>query len=513
MKKSMFIRVFSLLLCTLLMLPAMAGASGVSNISSAAVWLLCDCENATVSAAARLLWDDEEFKKFDGLYMKQEFDNYLKVQVQTPVSDGSTRTGGYEVIGRTGDVWSWDHAYDYCYQSGIDPSKHIIRNADLNVALHEANDIMKNLDNMLITGGVVEQESEEGTKYIFTVTAENVSPVAQAALLPLLRVAAPRMGFGYISEDAQIEEETGPLWDFEDELTVYLLAGKYYKELTGEEMPEEFYDFLMGWYDEEDEPDDATEELLVAVSDMIYSLIESIFENNTDGVFIINAEGSIIPFETVEQYILAYDLQEIIFQDDMEALSVWYEKKYGKHVSAEAFARALYSDDIDVAEIAGALYGEMYGEYSEQLKAADGAVGGYVHRNGALEPVYFYSDLGALDSYMTTTEKILNQMKDISVASIDGTVQLGRSGELISVEGTVIFNVTDCYDRAHTLTAEIKVDVTDIGTTDISGYTPEMWGVSDYDDWWDAHKQEYLEEMNSVGQPEVITFNGIDYEV
>ena len=198
--------------------------------------------------------------------------------------------------------------------------------------------------------------------------------------------------------------------------------------------------------------------------------------------------------------IMASKAVELIFDQD-------------NNVSAEAFGRALYSDDMEIAEIAGALYGEMYGEYSEQLKTYDGAVSGYVHRNGVLEPVYYYSDLDALVSYMTLTEKILNQMKTISVGSIDGTVLLGAGGELLAVKGTVCFNVTDRYGRVHTLTVETEVNVTDFGTTDLSGYTPDMWGVPDFSVWWENQQQDYLEEMENVGQPEVITFNGIDYTV
>lgn len=513
MKKNAALRVTALLLCVLCAMPVLAGAEGVAKISSAAVALLCDTENVTVSATAKLMWDGTEFKQFDGLYMKQGMDNYMKVVLLTPVSDGSTRTGGYEVIGRTGDVWSKDYSDGYYTQSGTDPSNHIIRNADLDITLHEANDLMNSLGDLLITGGVTQQAGENGTEYIFHITENDVSPVAQAALLPLLRVAASRMGFGYVAEEGDLEEETGPVCMFEDEDTEYLLASKYYTELTGEEMPEEFYAVLQGWYGEDSMPDDDTLELADTVFNKIYDPINEIYENNAGGYFVIDAEGGISSYENIEQFILAYDLQDVVFQDDFEVMSVWYEKKYGKHVSAEAFGRALYSDDMEIAEIAGALYGEMYGEYSEQLKSCDGAVGGYVHRNGVLEPVYYYSDLDALVSYMTLTEKILNQMKTISVGSIDGTVLLGAGGELLSVKGTVCFNVTDRYGRAHTLTVETEVNVTDFGTTDLSGYTPDMWGVPDFSVWWEEQQQDYLEEMENVGQPEVITFNGIDYTV
>jgi len=509
MKKNTVIRLFALMLCVLLALPVMAGAEGVADISAAAVALLVDTENVTVSASARLLWDGVEFKKFDGRYLKAAMDNYMKVQVQTPVSDGTTRAGGYEVIGRTGDVWARDYSYDYYYESGIDPSTHIVRSAELEAALREANSVMAAIGNTLLTGGVSAEQTGEGTMYTFTVQEKDVSPLAQAALLPLLRVAASRMGFGYISEDAGEREYYGPYIEFEDE---YAFAEKCYRELTGEEMPEEFFFILYGLY-EEGTLDDDTVQLAIAVTEKMNEPVYQIENDYNDGIFVIDAEGTVRSFASEEEYILAYDLQYVEFQDPFDVMSVWYLEKYGIYASPDAFSRALYTEDAALAEMTGALYEEMCEDYLEQVLETPGAIGGYVHRNGALETVYFLSDLNALSGYMTPTEKILNEMMTISVASVDGTVSLDAEGRLTEVVGTVTFNVVDCYDRSHVLTVEMSVEAGDYGTTDLTGYGPEMWGVPDYSEWWDQHQEEYLEEMTTTGQPEILTINGVDYSV
>ncbi|MBR5231691.1 MAG: hypothetical protein IKW00_05525 [Clostridia bacterium] len=487
------------------------GEGRLVKIWNAAVSLLTDTENVSLTGHATFTYDGEVFKIFDGRYKQDGYKSYMQVMLDTPKADGTTYTGGYTVIGEGGSAYSMEtvtpriyHEQSAAYENTI-LTNHALR------ALLPFGTMIAELAEERFVPFVTEKAVGEGVQYHLKANGNDLPGAFSDALSMVMELCGREYLYLDSGLDFTMEATTGAYYeDYEG------LLNHMYEKSFGEPMPENIYELL---YDEKGNSTD-----MMRRYDLVSDLCTLLYNETEDAYYgkcvaVIMADGSVQLFDTNDDYLIAMGREYVNFEDDVEKpFRTWYEKTTGQPLSHEEFIALQQSNNEELNEVYFDKLTAMEEEYLIKLRE-DGYSCGLVRKDGTLVGMKSTAELSRL-SYLTNctvTERIFRTTEEMKIDGVDAAVELDKDGRIASVAGKIEFVLTDVFGEKHSLSVDFSGMASDYGATVLKAFDPQEYGVvsaseyysgdysiNDADDWQSAPEIEL---------PEKITFFGKEYTV
>ena len=116
-----------------------------------------------------------------------------------------------------------------------------------------------------------------------------------------------------------------------------------------------------------------------------------------------------------------------------------------------------------------------------------------------------------------STRRIFYTLTDITVDTVDLTVDMDKDGRISTVTGCASFIITDKFDVKHTLTVDMNGVAFDYGASRTEAFDPEKLGVISARDYYNGvYSVNDIDDPvkeNTFTPPEVIVFDGVEYKV
>lgn len=508
----------ALIACVAIALTAL-GEGALSTLFTSATDLAFKTKNVTLNANAKFTYDGAWFKTLDGTYVQDGGRSLMRVMLDTPKEDGSVYTGGYTVVGegtRAYSVETYNKGY-YTEASTLYSETLMTSNAMTN-ALVDFGALFLDMAEGSLSDKITVSDGENGKQYAIKLQSGDMPKALDSALSLLAQVVAQKR-YG-ITPAAERAAETYCLVEFEDWNALFM---GLYQTITGEPMPDDFFDKLWG-------EDEAASKKLFEVYSNICEVIDGItneqYNTYHSGVSYIRADATVQRFDTQEEYIVAAG-QQYAFYDDMDAtFRAYYQETTGQELTEDMQTAIRFSGNDDLWNAYYDMTTAMDEKYVAFAKADGKAVSVRVHADGTHTLIYE----AEREDYSGATVKyqILYAMNALSLDSADCVFTLDQQGRLASGKGSVTFNVIDANGKAHPLAIEFDVQADGYGTSEVKAFDPADYNVTDFETFW-AQKQANeaaQNENNAEGEPEgdletsgeldnlpaSILFNGVEYD-
>ena len=508
-KKRLFSVILACALCVTLVCAALAEGK-LLTIWNAGSKLLFETDNVSLTGHATFTYDGEVFKIFDGRYIQDGVNSYMQVVLDTPQEDGSIYTGSYTVYAEDGTVYSIESARPKLYNTNTtlaEPS--ILTNTTMRASLMRFGGLLLDLMEDRMGSAVTQEANDAGTQYRINLKAGETPEIANAALTLLTHLAGKE--YLYIDPDMMFYSDIDDYtfvenWD-------QLFAAEYEKNFH-EPLPVDFYNQL--W----DQNGKAT--VMQARNDMICEIIDLMVmqaeEAYEKGTTVVLADGTFKHYDSYDEYLIATGNEELRYENYGRAFRAYYEQKTGTPLSADDLRTIYMSSNADLSDRYIEMIIEMENEHLSQIRAggyscgmvkADGTLVGF-NDLGTLQDLFMYTD-------MTVTRRIFYTLTDITVDTVDLTVDMDKDGRISTVTGCASFIITDKFDVKHTLTVDMNGVAFDYGASRTEAFDPEKLGVISARDYYNGvYSVNDIDDPvkeNTFTPPEVIVFDGVEYKV
>ncbi len=535
MKKHKILFTVLALITTTVLVAGVCAEATFSAIWNAGTRLAFNTDNAVITANAAFSYEGEVFKKFSASYTKDGFDNLMSLDVFTPRGDGTEKETGYKVLGRDGEVWSWDKGDETSYYGGIDPSQSIIRNSGMRNMLTLAGDVVTAAADILAADKITVTNAENGnTDYRITLKPGDVPQVLNNTLYTLISGAADRYGYGTVGLYGR-DDQFYTSYSYDDFDASFALC---YQEVFGEPLPDDFWENLYnvdspmprenGEGDEEEVDVVFNEETWTRWEAVIARMdemeAEILVENPGVAVINIHPDNSYTCYRENAEFIIASGQQYVIYEDMAVTFAQYYKQVTGEELDPQAYEAGISFYNPELYEAVWEMINEMDHTYIADCVEHEGAICVMVMKNGEKRYITNEDDLFIYNSGDTLIRTMLMWMSGISVDSVDADVQLNSNGDLVSAAGTVELGVMMTSDTPHRLTVTFDIQV-EYGTADLSDTTYEVLGVPLWEDWfrqnyggdydklWEDLYGDYDPSADAPSFPESVTFMGVEYPI
>lgn len=510
-KKRLFSLILALTLCVTIAFAALAEGKllAIWNAGSA---LLFETDNVSLTGHATFTYDGELFKTFDGRYRQDGSASYMQVMLDTPMEDGSVYTGGYTVVADGGVSYAIEtQRPQYYLTSSCSLSPSILTNTAVRSSLMRFGGLLLDLMEDRMADAVTATQHDNGTDYRIALASGQAPEIAGAAVTALMHLYAKEYLFMDHYETSYLNEPVDYVYNDNYDT---LLAAEYEKAFN-EPMPEDFYSLL---FDANGNPTplcDRYDQISAAV-DEITQKAEQAY---TEGVTVINGDGSFTHYDTYDQYLIASGNEIIGYEDYYATMRTWYEKKTGDSLTKEEIDAIHASYNVDLLRVYNGMHDQMEADYLAEARAngysalmlyPDGAYKGYTNAR-------YLEQMQAL-SYMTVTRRILYTLGDVQIDTADITVKTDKEGRIEKVEGVVSFLSTDVLGETHTLDITFTGEAFDYGTSTVEPFDPKAYGVVSSQEFFGGNYS--VNDVDVIPAPLVtpeplthVTLFGIEYEV
>ena len=486
-------RVLSVVLAMCLTLSAVCYAEGgVVSLVNAAEKLAFETHNVTLNANARFLYDGEWFKTFTGEYRQDGENSAMIVSLDTPREDGKVYTGGYTVVGNGPDVYfSETYSGNYYTETIGVVSDTVLRETTLRRAF---------MSMAQGAAGVLNEQMAENVRLEDGTVTVNMSG-APALVNSALTYAALRYierNYGYVTT---LYYGASSVFDDYEMLGMHL-----YEEETGEKVNAETVSRIYRGVGNE-----ADMEIYNGFYAAASKKVEEVMREYDSGTVWFHNDGTWEWFETNDDYLRAAGIDYIYYEDYSATFRSFYEKKYGKELSAQALDMLMYSTNEEFWTVYYELVNEM-DEYYRQLAAKNPET---VSVNIFPDGTYEERTTSEMSDGMTVTRRVFSQMKEIAVGNVDAAFTISEAGDALSGKGTAEFTVTDFAGNTHTLTVEFDCTAGGYGSTSVGKFDPKDYGLVTYQEYMKSMGEEIeqYEDPATIEFPETMEFGERIYEL
>ena len=442
--------------------------------------LLFDTENVTLTGKAVFYLDGTRFKTAEGTYIQAGEDSYLRLGLNTPLSDGTERDTGYTVIANENRIYAMEDYWPGVYREGegYTGSSVISRTIALNSLMAMGRTVADAAEKSL-EGHIIATSLEDGGSGLEIRLENGESPAMLNGMVTLIGqyLAEAYLGIDYKFYTVQ-EETTGTDYTLDD--WTGLFAHLYEKDY-GEALPEDFYDVLWGENEEDRETRALFESRYEAVGEEISELINDALARYESGWVEILADGTEQHYESQDAYVVAKGLQYTLYEDYLETLRQRWEKEYGEAPDAEELATGLWGEDDEMFERYQAIGQAMEEEY-RQMAVADGKASGiWIRTDGSTEMIYDlqrWYDRNQIYRYTTVTEGIAYCMRALAVDSAEIKAELDKQGRISGISGSLKLQVTDNRKQTYALDVDFSFEAGAYGESRVEAFDPEEYGVT-----------------------------------
>lgn len=508
MKKAKRVSLSAALLLLLTVLSLALAETDLSILFKQGCALAFNTENVTLSGKAEFFLDGKSFKQVEAGISKDGLDSLWNINVFTPLHDGSTRHSGYSVLGKDGVAWFHDFDTEYYGDCGVDPSRSVIRSGILKEAFTAAGTVIANVGSLLSPGTVSSENAEDGSLRVHVQADENSIPEAIQVFLPeMLSSVSWELGYGSPGMFVGNDWEPVPQVIYED---YDILFACTYEQMYGEPLPEDFWERIQK-NDQEDAPET---EALFTVMDKIGETEQQAWLTGKP-YSVILTDGSIVTFDTEEEYLHLSANIPLIFDNRDAAFRAYYQEVTGEQLSREAESVVFGPiSDPDLEQAYLEMLNGMYEKYLSAAREVPDALGVHIYADGMAEALTQPDQLRAARERFTPFQSLMYLMQQIRFKKVDFVFTSDAQDRLTGVNGEAVFLVTVEGDILHELTVKLDCSASGYGLTDLSSLTPETaLGVPDFESWWLANMENDFEpeEEPLPAYGSMVLFNGQKY--
>ena len=458
-----------------------AMADGVlTEFYDAGCRLLFDTENVTLTGKAVFSLDGVRFKTAEGIYIQAGEDSYLKLGLNTPLSDGTERDTGYTVIANDNHIFVMEDYTPGVYREGetYTGSSLISRTVYLNSLMAMGRMVADTAEKSL-EGHITATQAEDGGTGLEIRMGSGESPALLDGMVTLIGQYLAGAYFGVDYNYYTAAEETAAT-DYTLDDWTGLFAHLYEKDY-GEAMPEDYYEVLWGEDEGEKETRALYENRYEAVGEEINELINDALARYESGWVEILADGTEQYYESQDAYVIAKGLQYTLYENYLETLRQRWEKEYGDAPDEEELTTGLWGEDEEMFARYQAIGEEMEEEY-RQMAVADGKASGiWIRTDGTTEMIYDlqkWYERDRIYNFTTVSEGIVYCMRALAVDSAEIRAELDPQGRISGIRGTLKLRVTDDRKQDYALDVEFEFAAGAYGESKVEVFDPEKYGVS-----------------------------------
>ena len=505
---------FSLLLTVCIACAALAEGQ-LLTLWKAGTALLFETDNVTLTGRAEFSYEGQLFKTFNGSYIQDGSSSYMRTRFDTPLVDGTVRTGGYTVVANDGRAYSMDLNMPYYSQSTASRSESILTNTVIRSSLMRFGGLLIDLMEDRMAGAITQTAHETGTDYTIRLQPGETPEAAGAALTVLMQL----LGKQYLYIDPQ---------DFRSNLEIIaadklvvlfsnweaLFALKY-KEAYNEALPEDYYNY---YWDEAGNPTQLRERCLV-IRDEINTLSDQLYEQYDTGVATIGTDGSIAYYKTMHEAMVAAGQYNVHYEDPDWAFRRYYEKVTGTPLSQQELELILRLGNEELSSAYSAMVKQMSEEYAAIAKE-NGASSIIVWNDGSYTLSQNPDEIKPLLNLlgMTPTRRILYSLESVDIDAADLTIRLDKEGRITRFAGTLALVTHDLLKKDHALSMTFDFTAGHYGNSTVDTFNPADYNVVSAQEFFasDAAKDGLTvlkRDLNMDELPKVLLFNGVEYPI
>lgn len=518
MKKSKY-RIAAIILSVVLIVAIAVTAlaeGALSTLYGTATKLLFDTDNVSLKAHAVFTYNGYYFKTMDADYIQDGTNSLTKLDLQTPMNDGSILKSGYTVIANDVEVYSIEpmynpNTYSLSYHT---PSSSIMNDTPMRRTLINLGSAVVGVAEGAMNGKIAAEKTETGTAYHVNLTKEDVPQMINAAGTLAAQTLAERFFYMDYDNNEQVPGTSPCTVAYEDYDAI--LAAEYAK-LYGEEMGDDFFERMWG-----PEGGESVDETLIARFEETYSKVYNEIElpltqQYESGIVYIAADGSTTYYPNTGEYIVENGLQEAYYDDLDAAFLKFYQEKTGETLTYQQLELIWQSGNEELWDAYYTLVAEMEAKYVDLAVADGNAWGVRVRADGSPMLLYDYDAFWNTQPYSgwTVTDQIVHLMRELELSDTDVNVQLDDQNRLVSAEGKVCLLVTDAAGVKNKLEIEFTVSAGDYGTSVVETFDPTEYGVVSWEEFFAENSEGALlsapEGPMETPAPDTLIFNGVEY--
>lgn len=488
----------------------------LSTLYGTATKLLFDTDNVTLKAHAVFSYNGYYFKTMDADYIQDGTNSLFKLDLQTPMNDGTIQNSGFTVVANDVEVYSIEPMYnpDVYALSYHTASSSIMSDTPTRRTLINLGSAVVGVTESALNGKIAAEKTDDGTVYHVNLAKDDVPQLVNVTGTLAAQALAER--FFYMDYDNNVEEtaSTGCTVAYEDYDAILAME---YAKLYGEEMGDDFFERMWG-------PEDSStmDETLYARFEETYTRVYNEIElpltqQYNGGIVYVLADGSSKYYPSMGEYIVENGMQEAYY-DDLDATFLkYYNDKTGDKLTYQQLELIWQSGNEELWDAYYTMMMEMESQYVD-LAIADGKAWGVrVLADGTAMLLYDYEAFWNTQPYSgwTVTDQIVYLMRELELSDTAVDIKLDDQGRLVSAEGKVCLTVIDTAGTKNKLEIEFTVSAGDYGTSVVGTFDPAEYGVVSWEEFFAENSEEESrnvpEEPDETPAPETLTFNGVEY--
>lgn len=519
MKKMRRILIVLLSLCLCATLVAALAEGSLTALYTAGTRLLLETENATVSVRAEFMYNDLPFKTMDALYKQDGYNSLMDVKLHSPLAYGAARDTGFTVVANGGVAYAIDPVDNpRTYRStGCAPSSAILSSSALSRAMVRLGGAVAAAAEGSFADRITAINLEGGTQYHVMIKEGQSPELVNAAGTVLAQLAAWRFFYqDYSMPDLEIEEDADDQNYVSVTYTDYdATLGMLYEREYGEKLPEDFFEQL--WSEDEDVSRQANERYERVVAILREEIVEPLSEQYQGGIAEIRPDGSVVYYESSNQYYVEKDWPMVEFADYDATFRAYYQKVTGEELDEETLTAIYYTNNIELITAFEEIADRMIAEYEEIVRADPQRAGIFVHADGTYHMINDYDAFLSSFDYpevATPVRMLLNHMRELELGDTDLTVNLDAEGRLTAAKGQVGIVVVDDRGVRNQLTITVDLTVDQYGETQVKEFDPKEYGVMTWAEFSESGLiNDTSEPYAEPTLPETVMFDGVRYQL
>ena len=505
----------SIMLIVALVATALAEGA-LSTLYGTATELLFNTDNATLKAHAVFTYNGQYFKTMDADYIQDGTNSLFKLDLQTPMNDGTTLKSGFTVVANDNEVYSIEPAYnpDIYSLSYHTPSSSIMSDTATRRTLISLGSAVVGVTEGALNGKIAAEKADDGTVYHVNLAADDVPQLVNVTGTLAAQALAER--FFYMDYDSNAEEPASIGCSVVYEDYDAILAMEYAK-IYGEEMGDDFFERMWG-------PEDSfsMDETLYARFEETYTRVYNeielpLTEQYDGGIVSIAADGSTTYYPSMGEYIVKNGLQEAYYDELDTTFLKYYQEKTGETLTYPQLELIWQSGNEELWDAYYTMIMEMETQYVDLAIADGNAWGVRVLPDGTAILLYDYEAFWSTQPFSgwTVTDQIVYLMRELELGDTAVDIKLDDQNRLVSAEGKVCLTVIDTAGTRNKLEIEFTVSAGDYGTSVVGAFDPAEYGVISWEEFFADDSEEVLhdvpEEPGETPAPETLIFNGVEY--
>ena len=518
MKKSKY-RIAAIILSVALIVAIAVTAlaeGALSTLYGTATKLLFDTDNVTLKAHADFSYNGYNFKTMDADYIQDGTNSLMKLDLQTPMNDGSILKSGFTIVANDAEVYSIEPMYNpNVYSlSYTTPSRSIMSDTAMRRTLINLGSAVVGVTEGALNGKIAAEKNADGTVYHVNLAKDDVPQLVNITGTLAAQTLAKRFFYMDYDNNEQVPNPSPCTVTYEDYDAI--LAAEYAK-LYGEEMGDDFFEKMWG-----PEGSESVDETLYARFEETYSKVYNEIElpltqQYNGGVALVASDGSITYYPTMGEYIVANGQQEAYYDDLDATFMKYYQEKTGQTLTYQQLELIWQSGNEDLWDAYYTMMTEMEAQYVGLAVADGNAWGIRVRADGSTMLLYDYEAFWNTQPYSgwTVTDQIVHLMRELELDETAVDVQLDDQGRLVSAKGKVCLLVIDAAGMKNKLEIEFNASAGDYGTSVVGTFDPAAYGVVSWEEFFAANSEEELLDAPKgpidTPAPETLVFNGVEY--